>query len=89
MLAIKVNRAFHKLNKHATPAAGTALKRNEPIVVYLTSTQEQKIQDALYFLEEEQLIYCSRVEEKGNTDPRIDTALELIPLPRLFNVLET
>ncbi|SDW75774.1 hypothetical protein SAMN05421781_2267 [Marinococcus luteus] len=87
MLAIKVNRAFHKLNKHAAPAAETALKNNESIVVHLTSTQERKVQDSLYFLEEEQLIYCTEAEEKTNPDPRIDTTLELIPLPRLFNVL--
>lgn len=87
MLAIKVNRAFHKLNKHAAPAAETTLKKNESIVVHLTSTQERKVQDSLYFLEEEQLIYCTEVEEKTNTDPRINTTLELIPLPRLFNVL--
>lgn len=87
MLAIKVNRAFHQLNKHAAPAAETALKKNESIVVHLTSTQERKVQDSLYFLEEEQLIYCTEVEEKTNKDPRIDTTFELIPLPRLFNVL--
>ncbi|WP_022792903.1 hypothetical protein [Marinococcus halotolerans] len=88
MLALKVNRAFHKLNKHAAPAAETALRRNESIVVHLTSTQERKVQDSLYFLEEEQLIYCARCEEETSTDPRINTILELIPLPRLFNVLD-
>jgi hypothetical protein len=87
MLAIKVNRAFHKLNKHAAPAAEAALKRNESIVVHLTTTQERKLQDSLYFLEEEELIYCTELEEKTNTDPRTNTTLELIPLPRLFSVL--
>ncbi|MDZ5782472.1 hypothetical protein [Marinococcus luteus] len=88
MLAVKVNRALHKLNKHAAPAAENTLKRNESIVVNLTGTQERKVQDSLYFLEEEQLIYCARLEEQTNADPRIDKTLELIPLPRLFNVLD-
>lgn len=87
-MKIKLEEAFHRLDKHAHDEVSAFLLQGQPAFLYLSSTQEQKLEDVFYFLREENFVHFETVEDRSRRGLQAHAVWEAIPLPRLMQVWE-
>lgn len=84
----KLEEAFHRLDKHAQEDVSSFLIQGRSTFLYLSATQEQKLQDVFYFFREENLVHVETVKDNSPRGRQAHIVLEGIPLPRLAQVWE-